>query len=94
VAQGWILRAELGGIEGARTLSAALRMLVAAAALGGLSYGVWYGLDAALGRSLVAQAVAVLGGIAAGVLVYAGAVWALRVPEADQIRRLLMTRSR
>jgi putative peptidoglycan lipid II flippase len=94
VAQGWILRAELGGIEGARTLSAALRMLVAAAALGALSYGVWYGLDAALGRSLVAQAVAVLGGIAAGVLVYAGAVWALRVPEADQIRRLLMTRSR
>ena len=94
VAQGWILRAELGGIDGARTLSAALRMLVAAAALGGLSYGVWYGLDAALGRSLVAQAVAVLGGIAAGVLVYAGAVWALRVPEADQIRRLLMTRSR
>jgi hypothetical protein len=36
----------------------------------------------------------VLGGIAAGVLVYAGAVWALRVPEADQIRRLLITRSR
>jgi hypothetical protein len=37
--------------------------------------------------------VSVLGGIAAGVLVYVGAVWVLRVPEAEQIRRLLITRS-
>jgi putative peptidoglycan lipid II flippase len=94
VAQGWILRGALGGIEGARTLAAALRMLVAAALLGGLAYGVWYGLDAALGRSLLAQAASVLGGIAAGIGVYAAAVWVLRVPEARQIRRLLMTRSR
>jgi putative peptidoglycan lipid II flippase len=93
VAQGWILRGDLGGIEGARTLAAALRMVVAAALLGALAYGVWYGLDAALGRSLVAQAAAVLGGIAAGVVVYAAAVWVLRVPEAREIRRLLMSRS-
>jgi putative peptidoglycan lipid II flippase len=93
VAQGWILRRDLGGIEGARTFAAALRMLIAAALLGAVAYGVWYGLDAALGRSLVAQAVSVLGGIAAGVVVYAAAVWVLRVPEARQIRRLLMTRS-
>jgi putative peptidoglycan lipid II flippase len=93
VAQGWILRGALGGIEGARTLAAALRMVVAAALLGALAYGVWYGLDAALGRSLVAQAAAVLGGIAAGVVVYAAAVWVLRVPEAREIRRLLMSRS-
>jgi putative peptidoglycan lipid II flippase len=92
-AQGWILRADLGDIDGARTLSAVVRMLMAAAVLGALAYGVWYGLDAALGRSLVAQAVSVLGGIAAGVLVYVGAVWVLRVPEAEQIRRLLITRS-
>jgi putative peptidoglycan lipid II flippase len=93
VAQGWILRGELGGIEGARTLAAALRMVVAAALLGALAYGVWYGLDAALGRSLAAQAAAVLGGIAAGLVVYAAAVWVLRVPEAREIRRLLMSRS-
>jgi putative peptidoglycan lipid II flippase len=93
VAQGWILRGDLGGIEGARTLAAALRMLVAAALLGALAYGVWYGLDAALGRSLVAQAASVLGGIAAGLVVYAAAVWVLRVPEAREIRRLLMSRS-
>jgi putative peptidoglycan lipid II flippase len=93
VAQGWILRGELGGIEGARTLAAALRMVVAAALLGALAYGVWYGLDAALGRSLAAQAASVLGGIAAGLVVYAAAVWVLRVPEAREIRRLLMSRS-
>jgi putative peptidoglycan lipid II flippase len=92
VAQGWILRRDLGGIEGGRTVASVLRMLMAAALLGGLSYGVWYGLDAALGRSLVAQLVSVLGGIAAGVVVYAAVVWVLRVPEARQIRQLLVNR--
>jgi putative peptidoglycan lipid II flippase len=92
VAQGWILRRDLGGIEGGRTLASVLRMLVAAALLGGLSYGVWYGLDDALGRSLVAQLVSVLGGIAAGVGAYAAVVWVLRVPEARQIKRLLVNR--
>src|SRR5918996_3345825 len=66
VAQGWILRGELGGVEGARTVGAALRMAAAAAMLGGVAYGAWYGLDAALGRALAAQAVAVLGAIGAG----------------------------
>ncbi len=92
VAQGVMLRGELGGVEGRRTLGAAARMLVAAVPLAGASYGVWYGLDAELGRSFPAQAVSVLSGITAGVVVYAAAVWVLRVPEARQIRRLLMTR--
>jgi hypothetical protein len=47
-----------------------------------------------LGRDFVAQAVAVGGGIAAGFAVYALAVWALRVPEARQIRDLLVRRRR
>jgi len=94
VAQGWLLRADLGGIEGTRTLAAALRMLAAAALLGAVSYGVWYGLDSALGRSLVAQAVAVLTALSAGVIVYVGAVWAMKLPEALQIKRLLMSRGR
>jgi putative peptidoglycan lipid II flippase len=92
VAQGWILRGELGGVEGTRTLGAALRMLVASALLGAVCYGAWYGLDAALGRALAGQAVAVLGAIGAGVAVYAAAVWLLRVPEARQMRRLLLSR--
>jgi putative peptidoglycan lipid II flippase len=69
-------------------------MLAAAALLGGVSYLVWLGLDEALGRSLAAQLVSVLGAIAAGAAVYGAAVWLLRVPEAHQIRRLLVSRGR
>ena len=93
-AQGWMLRPDLGGVEGARTLGAALRMLAAAALLGAVAYGCWYGLDAALGRSLAAQVAAVGGAISAGFVVYAAAVWALGVEEARQIRALLPGRGR
>jgi putative peptidoglycan lipid II flippase len=91
-AQGWMLRGELHGVEGGRTLGAAVRMLVGAALLAGVSYAVWWVLDEALGRALVAQAVAVLAAIGVGLAAYAAAVWALRVPEARQIRQLLVSR--
>jgi putative peptidoglycan lipid II flippase len=94
VAQGWLLRRDLNGIEGPRTIAAAARMLAAAALLGGVAYGVWYGLDEALGRALVAQIVAVGAALVAGFAVYAAAVWAMGVPEAHQIKRLLMSRGR
>jgi putative peptidoglycan lipid II flippase len=94
VAQGWILRKELAGIEGARLLSGAVRMAAAAALLGAIAYLAWKGLDDLLGRSLAGQAGSVLGAIAAGAAVYAAAVWALRVPEARQIQRLLVSRGR
>ena len=76
------------------SLSTALRMLAAAALLGGISYLAWMGLDELLGRSFVAQLVSVLGAIAAGGAAYAAAVWVLRVPEARQITRLLVSRER
>jgi putative peptidoglycan lipid II flippase len=94
VAQGWILRRELAGIEGAKLLSTALRMVAAAAVLGALAYLAWSGLDDLLGRSLAGQAVSVLGAITVGALGYAGAVWVMRVPEARQIPRLLVRRRR
>jgi putative peptidoglycan lipid II flippase len=89
VAQGWILRRELAGIEGGRLLSGVIRMLAGAALLGAVSYFTWDALDELLGRSFGGQAVSVLGAIAVGSVVYAAAVWALRVPEAHQIPRLL-----
>jgi len=91
-AQGWILRGQLGGIEGARMVAAVVRMLVAAAALAALSYVVWRGLDEALGRSLIAQISSVGAGIAVGAVAYGAAVWLLRVPEARQVARLVRTR--
>ena len=92
IAQGWMLRGQLGGIEGRRLLSSTVRMLAAAALLAGAAYGVWYGLDEALGRSLLAQIASVGLGLVAGLGVYVGTVWALRVPEARQIRALLSRR--
>jgi putative peptidoglycan lipid II flippase len=88
-AQAVALRRELHGIEGGRILSATIRILIATAALAGVSYGVWYGLDQALGRSLVGQIVSLGGGIIVGIAVYIAAVLALRVEEARQIRRLI-----
>jgi putative peptidoglycan lipid II flippase len=92
VAQGWILRGELHGIEGARLLSGVIRMLAAAALLAGVAYFAWKGLDDLLGRSLPGQAVSVLVAITAGSAIYAAAVWVLGVPEAKQIPRLLGSR--
>jgi putative peptidoglycan lipid II flippase len=92
VAQGCMLREELHGIEGARLVSAVARMLAAAALLAGLSYLTWDGLDDLLGRSLAGQAASVLAAIAVGCGVYVAAVWVLRVPEARQIHRLLVSR--
>jgi putative peptidoglycan lipid II flippase len=94
LSQGWLLRGDLGGVEGGRTLAAALRMLGAAALLAGASFGIWHLLDSALGRSLVAQVGSVGGAILAGVAVYGAGVWALGVPEARQIRALLPGRPR
>ena len=89
VAQGWLLRSQLGGVEAGRTLASAVRMLGASMLLAGAAYGVWYPLDGLLGRTFAAQAVAVGAAITAGLAVYAAAVWVLGVPEARQIRRLL-----
>jgi putative peptidoglycan lipid II flippase len=93
--QTWRLRDLLhGSLEGRRTLIAVVQMCAASALLGIVSYGVWWGLDQALGRSLLAQIVAVGAALAAGVAVYVGTVLALRISEAQQIRALLAGRFR
>jgi putative peptidoglycan lipid II flippase len=89
VAQGWVLRGDLNGVEGATTIGRAALMLLASVPLAALAYLAWYGLDEALGRSLLAQIASVGAGIVAGLAAYVGAVWALRIPEARQIRTLL-----
>ncbi|MDQ3409184.1 MAG: murein biosynthesis integral membrane protein MurJ [Actinomycetota bacterium] len=95
VAQALVLRRSLHGrLEAGTTLAAIARMLVAAAALGGVAWVTWMGLDELLGRSLPAQLVAVGTGIVAGGLVYAGAVLLLRVPEAARIERMVEARLR
>ena len=89
VAQGWLLRSELGGLELPAFAASAVRVLAASAALAGVSYLVWRGLDEALGRDLGGQIISMTGGLVAGFAAYAAIVYATRVPEVGQIMRLL-----
>jgi putative peptidoglycan lipid II flippase len=89
LAQTIVLRRQLGRLELGRLAWTTLRVTVAAAALAGASYGVWYVLDQALGRGLAGQIVSLGTGLAVGAVVYAAAITLLRIPEAQQIWRLV-----
>ena len=93
IAQVVYLRRELGGmIEGGRTLLAGIQIAASSALLGAVSWGIWRLFDSVLGRSVGAQIVSVGLAALAGLAVYASAVLALGLPEAFQIRRLLVSR--
>jgi putative peptidoglycan lipid II flippase len=89
------LRAGFNGqLEGAHTVMITVRILLASVLLGGISWVLWKALDSLLGRSLPAQIVSVGLSIGVGVLVYAGAALAMRIPEARQIEALVIGRLR
>jgi putative peptidoglycan lipid II flippase len=92
LAQGVILRRLLGGIELGRLLDATLRISVASAVLAGVSWLIWDLLDEALGRGLLAQIGSLGIGLAVGAAVYLLAARLLRIPELEQIIRLLRRR--
>ncbi|MSO40901.1 MAG: murein biosynthesis integral membrane protein MurJ [Solirubrobacterales bacterium] len=94
VAQAAVLRRHLGGLQITRLASTSLRITVASAVMAGISYLVWFGLHDALGEGLAGQLLSLGVALTVAVAVYAGAVIALRVPEADQIRRLINDRLR
>jgi len=84
-----------GRIEGRETVTAAIKILIASIALGLVAYGVWRGLDAALGDgNALTRALAVGPAIIAGIAVYWAAVMAMRVSEARQISDFVRTRLR
>jgi putative peptidoglycan lipid II flippase len=80
-----------GRLDGAQTTMITARIAVASVLLGAVSWAVWRVLDNLLGVSLPAQIVSVGGAALAGVLVYARAVFAMRIPEAHQVHRLIRT---
>jgi putative peptidoglycan lipid II flippase len=79
-----------GRLEGAHTAMITARIVVASALLAGVSWVVWYILNDLLGDSLPAQVLSVGGAGLAGVFVYSRAVLAMHIPEAHQVRRLIM----
>jgi putative peptidoglycan lipid II flippase len=88
-AQAIVLRRILGGLEITKLISSTTRIAIASAILAGVSYAVWDVLDHALGSGLAGQIVSVGAGLGAGAAVYFGALAALRVPELEQILRLV-----
>ncbi len=85
-----------GRLEGVQTTMITARITVAAVLLAAVSWAIWHLLNSLFGQShsLVAQILAL--GIAGlvGVAVYTRAVFAMRVPEAHQVRQLLLSRFR
>jgi putative peptidoglycan lipid II flippase len=91
-AQCWVLRGALGRLELGRLVWSGSRILIASAALAGISYGIWDILDSELGRGLGAQIASLGIALAAGALTYLAVVLALRVPEAKQALRVIRRR--
>ncbi len=78
-----------GRLEGAQTTMITARIAVASVLLGTVSWAVWRLCDKLLGTSLLAQIVCLSAAGGAGLFVYVRAVFAMRVPEAHQVQRLI-----
>lgn len=92
LAQGYYLSKEIGGVEARQTVRATVQMFIACIPLGVISYGVWWGLNEALGQSTIAQIISLGTGLALGTAAYAATVLAMKVPEARQVLDLLKRR--
>jgi putative peptidoglycan lipid II flippase len=82
------LRRRLGRLDLTSTVSSFVRVTVACAALAVVSFGTWWVLDRALGRSFAAQAVSLGSALVAGSAVYLVVCRALRVPEVATLLSL------
>jgi putative peptidoglycan lipid II flippase len=92
IAQAWILRDQLGGLEIPTLIDGALKITLGSAVLAGVTYGVWKLLDEIFGDATIAQIISVGGGLAAGAAAYLAIVMALRVPEARQLLSVVRRR--
>ena len=84
-----LIRGRLGGIQGARTASSAIRVAAASAGAAAVAFGIWQPLDSQLGRSFPAQVVSLGLALAGATGAYAGACKLLRVRELDALLRLV-----
>ena len=89
----WRLRIGLNGrLEGGQTVMITVRILVATVIMAAVAWGVWYLLDAGLGRSLPAQIASVGFACAVSGVLYAWLTLKMRIPEARQIQQLVASR--
>ncbi len=83
-----LLRRRLGRLELRETADSIVRIITASAAVAGVSYGVWFLIDQAAGRSFGGQVASVGTALAAGVAVYLLACRALKVRELGALLAL------
>ena len=87
------MRAGLGGrLDGHQTLMITARVLIAAVVMAAIARGIWVGLDHVVGLSLIGQIVSVGVALAVAAAVYGKLVLVMRIPEARQIRQLVLGR--
>ena len=88
----FLLGPRIGGVDARRVAWSAGRSIVALVPLAAVGYGLWWGLDAALGRSLWAQILSVGCAYVAGGAAYCLAAWAMRMPELRDVVHVLKRR--
>jgi putative peptidoglycan lipid II flippase len=81
-----------GQLEGRQTTMVTARIAVASILLAAASWVVWYALDRLLGRSFPAQLVSVGAAATVGGAAYMLAVLRMGIPEARQVRQLVLAR--
>jgi putative peptidoglycan lipid II flippase len=88
-----LFRRRMGGFELTETARSFILVTVSSAALAGVAWGIWYLLDAGLGRSLPAQAVSLGSGLVLGYAAFFGACRVLGVRELETMLRLRRARA-
>ena len=81
-----------GRLDGHQTVMITTRIVVATAISAVAARAAWVGLDDALGRSLLAQIVALGIALLIAAVIYAKLVLVMRIPEARQIEQLVRGR--
>jgi putative peptidoglycan lipid II flippase len=89
------LRAGFGErLEGTQTMKVTVRVVIASALMAAVARGVWVALDSVTGRSLPGQLVSVGLAVVVSFALYGWLVLAMRIPEARQIKQLVLSRLR
>jgi hypothetical protein len=71
-----------------------LRILAATAVMAALARGIWVVANSIVGTSLIGQLISVGLAVVVSVALYAKIVLLMRIPEAEQIQRLILERLR
>ena len=88
LALGVLMWGKVGGVEARATIGALTRIVLGSVVASGLAVLVWWGLDAALGRSVGAQVVSVGLALVVGTFTYLGACRLLGVRELGSLLAL------